>query len=56
MIGIHYDPLVSWDGEDRDPNGYCAHQKVTFPTWHRPYVVLYEVSVLDAHLFGGVLT
>jgi tyrosinase len=50
-IGIHSYPLVGWDGESPapppdadDPPGYCAHNKVTFPTWHRPYILLYEVG------------
>ncbi len=47
--GIHGAPYVPWPGVSPDPNlpnlkkGYCTHGSVLFPTWHRPYVVLYEV-------------
>ena len=53
--GIHCYPLVGWDGEEGVPEppessdpfpGYCAHNRVTFPTWHRPYMLLYEVSTV----------
>ena len=55
--GIHCYPLVGWDGEkgardkvDEDPfPGYCAHNRVTFPTWHRPYLLLYEVSIISVY-------
>lgn len=50
--GIHGLPYVPWDGvtgdQPFDPNnqwgGYCTHGSVLFPTWHRPYVLLYEVG------------
>jgi tyrosinase len=48
--GIHGLPYVSWDAENPDPvsdngwRGYCTHGSVLFPTWHRPYMMLYEVS------------
>ena len=50
--GIHGLPNIAWDGAvgatSFDPNsgqwgGYCTHGSVLFPTWHRPYVMLYEV-------------
>ena len=51
--GIHGLPYVSWGGSGGDEGsnpddpaqwrGYCTHGMVTFPTWHRPYVALYEV-------------
>jgi len=49
--GIHGLPFIVWDGatgnKPFDPNsqwgGYCTHGSVLFPTWHRPYVMLYEV-------------
>lgn len=51
--GIHSYPLVPWDGvgqpsPEPNPNlpGFCNHNLVTFPTWHRPYMLLYEVSKL----------
>ena len=43
LKGIHAYPLVGWDGEKGISSGYCAHNIVTFPTWHRPYMLLYEV-------------
>jgi len=26
--------------------GYCAHASVTFPTWHRPYLLLFEARLV----------
>jgi len=51
VAGIHGLPNTPWDGavgdKPWDPNtqwgGYCTHGSVLFPTWHRPYVMLYEV-------------
>ncbi|TFK38852.1 tyrosinase [Crucibulum laeve] len=48
--GIHGLPYIPWDGSTGakpfDPNqqwgGYCTHGSVLFPTWHRPYMMLYE--------------
>ena len=48
MIGIHGQPLVPWDentSSQSDGAGYCTHNSVLFPTWHRPYLMLYEVSL-----------
>jgi tyrosinase len=51
VVGIHGLPLVHWD-EQTEPQrrgvGYCTHGSVLFPTWHRPYVLLYEVSGLES--------
>jgi tyrosinase len=51
--GIHGLPYVSWEGAGGNRpvqgsrwNGYCTHGNVLFPTWHRPYVALYEVRVV----------
>lgn len=47
--GIHGQPFVEWDGAggpesvSDDWPGYCTHGTVNFPTWHRPYLALYEV-------------
>ena len=44
--GIHGLPKTPWDGvvgRGESP-GYCVHAAVTFPTWHRPYLALFEVS------------
>ena len=47
VAGIHGLPYIPWDGVTGDPDaqwaGYCTHGSVLFPTWHRPYVMLYEV-------------
>ncbi|KDR79498.1 hypothetical protein GALMADRAFT_208846 [Galerina marginata CBS 339.88] len=50
VAGIHGLPNITWDGatgdQPFDPDsqwgGYCTHGSVLFPTWHRPYVMLYE--------------
>ncbi|KAI1099645.1 common central domain of tyrosinase-domain-containing protein [Jackrogersella minutella] len=50
IAGIHGYPETSWDGAPppKDPTApgedffYCAHNSITFPTWHRPYMLLYE--------------
>nr|BAF74396.1 tyrosinase [Pholiota nameko] len=55
--GIHGLPYTPWDGitgdQPFDPNtqwgGYCTHGSVLFPTWHRPYVLLYE-QILHKHV------
>lgn len=46
--GIHGLPQVPWDGVAGrgDHPGYCVHASVTFPTWHRPYLALFEVSLI----------
>lgn len=51
--GIHGLPRAFWDGvkssnKEVDPQGwagegYCAHSRPTFPTWHRPYLAMMEV-------------
>ncbi|RWA09877.1 hypothetical protein EKO27_g5246 [Xylaria grammica] len=51
VAGIHGYPATAWDGADPpgkvppvpdDDASYCTHNVVTFPTWHRPYLLLYE--------------
>ena len=49
LKGIHSYPCVGWDGVKACSSGYCAHNTVTFPTWHRPYMLLYEVSNIMLH-------
>jgi hypothetical protein len=52
ISGIHGLPYVPWDGGDSQPvstngwEGYCTHGSVLFPTWHRPYMMLYEVRTV----------
>ncbi|OCL09390.1 Di-copper centre-containing protein [Glonium stellatum] len=63
IAGIHCYPLVGWDGEKGVPEpgkptdpfpGYCAHNRVTFPTWHRPYMLLYEQVLYS--IMGDIIT
>ncbi|KAF2259452.1 Di-copper centre-containing protein, partial [Lojkania enalia] len=45
IAGIHGRPHVAWDGvesADGGGGGYCAHGANIFPTWHRPYLALFE--------------
>ena len=48
--GIHGRPYVAWDkvgpAANGWSNGYCTHTSNLFPTWHRPYLALYEVNFL----------
>ncbi|KAF8263973.1 tyrosinase [Lactarius quietus] len=53
--GIHGLPYVQWEGSGGAKpvngsqwGGYCTHGSVLFPTWHRPYVALYE-QVMQQH-------
>ncbi|KAF5587251.1 tyrosinase precursor [Fusarium pseudocircinatum] len=61
VAGIHAYPLQPWDGAappNKDPEdpkklppganpfgGYCEHNTITFATWHRPYMLLFEQLV-----------
>jgi tyrosinase len=44
--GIHGRPYQPFDGvgptDGNANNGYCTHVSILFPTWHRPYLALYE--------------
>ncbi|KUJ18454.1 Di-copper centre-containing protein [Mollisia scopiformis] len=46
IAAIHGRPFVSFDNvppkAGNENNGYCSHVSILFPTWHRPYLVLYE--------------
>ncbi|KAL4919138.1 hypothetical protein BDW62DRAFT_209876 [Aspergillus aurantiobrunneus] len=42
IAGIHGFPQVYWDNADVLKGFYCTHGTFTFPTWHRPYMLLYE--------------
>jgi len=53
ISGIHGRPYVQWEGAggnqpvpEADFGGYCVHGSVLFPTWHRPYLALYEASII----------
>ena len=52
ISSIHGAPFAPWDGVIYNPataddvnkwGGYCTHESVLFPTWHRPYMSLFEV-------------
>jgi tyrosinase len=50
VSGIHGRPYIAWDNVNPTtpdptafPTGYCTHGQVLFPTWHRPYLALFEV-------------
>lgn len=47
--GIHGKPNVPWDElideEEAKNKGYCTHNNILFPIWHRAYLALYEVSM-----------
>ncbi|KAF7957392.1 hypothetical protein EAE96_002977 [Botrytis aclada] len=46
IAGIHGRPYLPYDGvqgtSGDENNGYCTHVSILFPTWHRPYLALYE--------------
>lgn len=46
-LGIHGKPFIAWDEppqEGKSKNkGYCTHNSILFCTWHRPYLLLFEV-------------
>ncbi|KAJ7264514.1 tyrosinase [Mycena haematopus] len=52
--GIHGLPYQEWDGSGDQPvdseawGGYCTHGNVLFPTWHRPYMGLFEQALQSA--------
>jgi len=51
--GIHSLPNEAWNGVvGLGSGGYCTHGTVLFPTWHRTYLSLYEVSILQLDLDG----
>ena len=47
VAGIHGQPNVPWDEPldkaDTAGRGYCTHNNILFPVWHRAYLALYEV-------------
>jgi len=48
FIGIHGLPLQSWPSNAAaKEDWYCAHGKATFPTWHTPYMLLYEQRIYE---------
>ncbi|KAH6678140.1 hypothetical protein B0J14DRAFT_582032 [Halenospora varia] len=53
IAGIHGQPYVSWNNVGTTPvsgwGGYCTHTSVLFPSWHRPYLALFE-QVLGTYI------
>ncbi|KUL89658.1 hypothetical protein ZTR_00412 [Talaromyces verruculosus] len=46
VAGIHGYPYRSWDGVNGQfLTGYCSHGSPIFPTWHRPYLALFEQRI-----------
>jgi tyrosinase len=53
IAGIHGRPFVTYDGFPTpllNDAGFCPHGNVMFGSWHRPYLALYEVSVISLTL------
>ncbi|KJZ68164.1 hypothetical protein HIM_12445 [Hirsutella minnesotensis 3608] len=50
LSSIHGSPPIAWNntaaGDSRNP-GYCAHGEAQFLTWHRPYIVAFEQSLVN---------
>ena len=43
--GIHGRPFIAWDNvQGSFQAGYCTHSSILFPSWHRPYMALFEVD------------
>ncbi|KAI1433007.1 Di-copper centre-containing protein [Xylaria sp. CBS 124048] len=51
IAGIHGAPGLTWGGvaplPGNDQIGYCHHVSILFPTWHRPYLALYEQTMYN---------
>ena len=46
IAGIHGLPYIEWDGvSGQYRSGYCTHESILFPAWHRPYLALFEVYI-----------
>ncbi|KAK9895306.1 Di-copper centre-containing protein [Cystobasidium minutum MCA 4210] len=52
ISGIHGLPYTAFQGaggaKGKAVNGYCTHNSSLFPTWHRPYLALFE-QILCKH-------
>lgn len=47
IAGIHGLPYIEWDGvSGQYQRGYCPHESILFPSWHRPYLALFDVYSL----------
>jgi len=54
LPGIHGQPFVPWDEDgsakvEDEQSGYCTHNSILFTTWHRPYMLLFEVRLASEH-------
>ncbi|KAL4748038.1 hypothetical protein BDW72DRAFT_196173 [Aspergillus terricola var. indicus] len=51
IAGIHGQPNVPWDepiGQAESAGrGYCTHNNILFPIWHRAYLALYEQRLYE---------
>ncbi|KAL4915885.1 common central domain of tyrosinase-domain-containing protein [Aspergillus aurantiobrunneus] len=51
IAGIHGQPNVPWDepidSAEAEGRGYCTHNNVLFPIWHRAYLALYEQRLYE---------
>ncbi|KAJ6103635.1 Concanavalin A-like lectin/glucanases superfamily [Penicillium sp. IBT 16267x] len=51
VAGIHGQPNVPWDepidSKDAKGRGYCTHNNILFPIWHRAYLALYEQRLYE---------
>ncbi|KAF5672185.1 tyrosinase precursor (monophenol monooxygenase) [Fusarium heterosporum] len=59
IAGIHGVPFEPWNGVEAAPganqSGYCAHNSVLFPMWHRPYLALFEQELYRmANVIAGM--
>ncbi|RIB24002.1 common central domain of tyrosinase-domain-containing protein [Gigaspora rosea] len=50
IASIHEDikPTDWHPGESRRPGGYCHHDDILFPTWHRQHVMFIEMLIYEA--------
>ncbi|KAK0642875.1 hypothetical protein B0T16DRAFT_414886 [Cercophora newfieldiana] len=49
IAGYHGEPFVAEDPGNEDWwGGYCQHQTVLFPTWHRAYLLRLEAALRNA--------
>ncbi|KAI1478854.1 Di-copper centre-containing protein [Daldinia eschscholtzii] len=58
IAGIHGSPYEPWDEDtsaQTKDQGYCTHDSLLFPCWHRPYVLLFE-QVLYEIMENEVIT
>ena len=55
VSSIHGVPRTSWNGVEQcdscdGADGYCTHDSVLFPAWHRAYLALYEQELIKVAL------